>query len=100
MYADHHPGYRISTEEEARNWMVELTDNVESARQACDLTTVPREQRKAYNIWVTRHGAALGTLTALHRCGMLSDVAYNELRERVMQTMQPTLVDLPMKEGR
>jgi len=97
-FADDHPGYRIQTEEEARNWMLELVEGVKAARAQCDIIVPARPdiqaetQRRAYRKWLTKHGAALGTLMALHRCGKLGDVAYNELREQVMATMTPTLV--------
>jgi len=31
-------------------------------------------------------------LMALHRCGKLSDVAYNELRQITMDTLAPTVI--------
>jgi hypothetical protein len=92
-YADEHPGYRITSEAEARNYVVELVAGVKDARAVCDVQPSADLTRKAWVLWMTRHGAALGALTALHRVGKLGDVAYNELRQQVMATMAPTIIE-------
>jgi len=94
-FSNNHPGYRIATTEQARNWVVELTTGVEDARTACDVQTTPDATRKAYSVWQVRHGSALGALKALHRVGLLNDVAYNELRTRILATANPTLIMVP-----
>ena len=92
------PDFEITSEEQARNWVMDLVKDVEDARQQCnvsvpgDQVTTASLQRKAYRIYLVRHGGALGTLTALHRCRKLNDVAYMELRQRVMLTLVPTVV--------
>ena len=91
-YADDHPGYRISSLEEARNWVIELTEELKVARAACDFAATVGQQRKAYATWMVKHGGLLGALMALHRTGMLNDVAYNELQAQAMATMTPTIV--------
>lgn len=72
--------------------------DVEAARAACNVV-IPdnnvvqaREQMKAYRVFMLKHGGALGVITALHRAGRIGDVAYNELRQRVLDTLAPTLV--------
>ena len=97
-YADDNPGYRLDSEEQARNWILELVEGVKVARLDCnvvfpgDAARSVAHQRKAYHQFLVRHGAALGTLTAVHRCGKLGDVAYSELREVVLNTLAPTIV--------
>jgi hypothetical protein len=97
-FADDHPGYEITTEQEARNWVIELVDDVESARLSCnvvipdDQAKTVRHQQRAYTKFMVKHGSALGVVMALHRCRKISDVAYNELRQRVIQTLVPTVV--------
>lgn len=97
-YADEHPGYKLETEEAARNWVVELTQACEDARVMCNIRypndegRTVREQQKAYRMFMVKHGSALGAVMALHRAGLLGDVAYNELRARVINTLAPTIV--------
>lgn len=103
-FADDNPGYRIDTEEQARNWVMEQVDQVQEARRNCDVRVivapggVPDQgmmvdyQRKQYAAFMVKHGAALGMIMALHRCGKLGDVAYNELRQIVINTLVPTVV--------
>lgn len=97
-YAEDTPGYRLDSEEQARNWVLDLVEGVKKARLDCniafpgDASRTVAFQRKAFHQFLVRHGAALGTLTALHRCGKLGDVAYNELRAVVLNTLTPTVV--------
>ena len=88
----------IRTLEQGRNYVLEIVEQVEKARANCDVIIpgnpelTARSQRKAYNDWRIRYGQALGTLTTLMRCRVLNDVAYMELRERVMRSGIPTVV--------
>jgi len=97
-FEDDHPGYHIDTEEQARNWVIELVEVVRTARRDCntmfpgDQIKTVTHQKKAYIAFMMKHGGALGTLMALHRCGKLSDVAYNELRQITMDTLAPTVI--------
>lgn len=90
-YADDNPGYRIANETQARNWAIELANDVVNARHECDLHQSVAMKRKAYLIWRTRYGGLLGVLMALHRAGLLNDVAYNELRQKALETGVPTV---------
>ena len=97
-FADENPGYRIDTEEQSIQWLEELVDGVEASRRDCDVI-IPdnneahvRHQQRAYRTWLMRHGGALGSLMALHRSNKIGDVAYNEMRARIMATMTPTIV--------
>jgi hypothetical protein len=87
-------GEPIETEAQARNWIIELVARLEVDRLACDLAPAAHGQRRAYDQYRIRFGQALGTLVCLQRCGRLGDVAYNELRARVMATALPTVIDL------
>jgi len=90
------PADRLRTEAEAINWVTELLENVRLARMQCDVRipgddqTTVRMQRQAERTWLLRHGAALGSIAALYRVGLLGDVAYAQLRKQVMETMLPT----------
>lgn len=98
-YADDHPGHRIETERQGSEWARELVAGVTEARVACDVPAIPgmspdafrREMTRRYHVFLVRHGSALGSLVALHRCGRLGDVAYNTLRERVLATLHATV---------
>jgi len=97
-HIEDHPGYRIDTEEQCRNWILEIVDSVKTARAMCnivfpgDQAATVAGQRKAYAAFMVKHGSALGALMALHRVGKLSDVAYNDLRQIVIDTLIPTVV--------
>ena len=97
-FADDHPGYEIVTEEQARNWILEQLSALELARFECnvvfpgDRTKTVEHQRSAYRRFLVKHGGLLGMLTTLHRCRRLGDVAYNELRGRILKTLGATIV--------
>ncbi len=88
----------VKTLEEARNYMIDLVDQLEEARRACDviLPAAPEimveHQQKAYKRWLIKHGQALGALTTLCHTRTINEVAYAELRDRIMATMNPTMV--------
>lgn len=86
------PGYAITTQDQATNWLAELVAGVEEARRAVDIQPTADLTRKAHVTWLMRHGSALGALMALHRCGKLSDVAYNLFNQRVKETLVPTII--------
>jgi hypothetical protein len=88
------PGFRIETTDAARGWILELVDSVREARFAIDLAIDTATQRKLERIWLVKHGSALGTLTCLHRCDMITATMYDELRTTIMATMIPTVVTL------
>ena len=87
----------IETEEQALQWLEELTHGVEGARAACDLA-LPSEggvsarlQQRAYHVFCVKHGSALGALGALLRCRKISPVAYETIRARLMALLAPTI---------
>ena len=84
------PFYEIETEEQATNWMHELVDGVKRERVACDTARTRKQQQSSYLKYMIRYGSALGTVMALHRCRKLSDQAYAEFRQEIMNTFIPT----------
>jgi len=95
----------VKSEEEARSFILELVLQVEAARDQSDVvheswrlnlpdpTTGARIERsavrRAFTNWAFRYGRAMGSLTTLMHCRKLNDVAYNELRRRVVNTGVP-----------
>lgn len=96
------PGEKIFAEvktlEQAKAYVLDLVHKVEWAREGCnvvipgDKTATVRLQQKAFRNWMIRYGQTLGALTTLMHCRVLNAVAYEELRQRVMETGQPTMV--------
>ena len=84
-------GPKLSTEDEARNWVMEIVAEVESHRQACDFAITVGEQRKAFMRWMIKRGEALGVLQAAWRFDRMSDAVYDGLRTRVLATQVPTV---------
>lgn len=91
-FSDDNPGYLLISDEQALNWVLELIEDAEQARALCDIQTDAAATRKQHYTYLVKHGSVLGMITALHRCGRLSDVAVNELRAREMRTMLPTTI--------
>jgi hypothetical protein len=84
-------GPKIHTEDEARNWVMEIVAEVESHRQACDFAVTVGDQRKAFMRWMIKRGEALGVLQACWRLNMMTDPIYDGLRTRVLATQVPTV---------
>lgn len=84
-------GAPIETEDQARNWVIDLTTETESLRRDCDYAVSVKDQRRAFLRWMLKRGESLGVLHALKRTGRLGDVAFQELRGRVLQTQVPTV---------
>lgn len=97
-YADANPGYRLETEDQCRNWVLELVDSALKSRALCDVVipgdraTTVREQQKNYRWFLVKHGSALGALMACHRAGLISDVLYEAMRQKIVKMRVPTLV--------
>lgn len=81
----------IQTEAQAIAWLENLIAHAALARDACDAPVTPAEQQKAFQVWLVRHGSALGSLTALFRVGMVGQVAYGTMRNKIMAGMLPTV---------
>lgn len=83
---------RLQSEDEARSWLLELVAKCEGTRCAIDVATSVRQQRKLFCQWMLYQGQALGVVSTLFRCGMISEKAYRELRKRVVETEKPTVI--------
>jgi len=81
----------LQTEEQVKNWLMELVAGVEQLRIQCDYAVLVTEQRQRFVAWMMRWGECLGVLKAAKRFGKLSDQAYMEMRERILNTQKPTV---------
>ena len=92
------PGYRIDSDEQARNWVEELIIDVEKYRNAIDEGSAHPEHvqagelKKLHDVLLVKHGGAKGVLLALHRCGKLTDDAYNAMTKRITRTLVPSTI--------
>jgi hypothetical protein len=90
--------HEVNTIEEAKKFILDMVEILEQTRASCNIeipgdpALTVRMQRKAYTSWMIRYGQALGSLTTLMHCRKLNDVAYNDLRMRIMRTTIPTIV--------
>lgn len=92
------PGYNLETEDQIKNFVLEQVTKVESLREKCDVPgaemheVLAREQRKAHTEYRMWYGHTLGCVVMAHRLKKISDVCYNELLNRLAQTVRPTLI--------
>jgi len=101
-------GPPIETEEQAKNWVLLLVTELESIRHQCDIVTVNsganpgsvRMVRQMFIHWLMKRGESLGVLQAAKRFSKISDETYTNLRERILATQVPTVIELPNIEQR
>jgi hypothetical protein len=97
-FVDDNPGYEITTEEEACNWIAERIELVKKVRLGCvielkgDKKQTKKLQMSAYRKFLQHQGGILGQLIVLYRCGQLSQEAYQKLRSEAMDLLGPSLV--------
>jgi len=100
-------GSPIESEDQARNWIIELVQEVEYLRVQCDnapLVKDPdrhkvqslhgpmvKDQRTWFLRWGHARSKALGVVDCLKRCRMVSDVTYQELKKRILATTVPSV---------
>jgi hypothetical protein len=88
-------GSPIETEEQAKNWILEIVAEVEAIRLECDIVMVNngpvRMARTTFIKWMIKRGEALGVLQASKRFDKISDAAYTDLRARILATQVPTV---------
>jgi hypothetical protein len=82
----------LETESQIKNWIIELTNEVKLLRTECDLAITVEKQRLSYVRYLMHQGEALGALVASKRLNKISDQTYMELREQIMATRIPTVV--------
>jgi len=88
------PGARLDSPEAAATWMRELIADVRLARAECDRVLDTKQLKRAYHVYLTKHGAALGSTMALYRCGMLSTEGYHQFRREILATLTSTIVEV------
>jgi hypothetical protein len=91
----------IRTLEQGKNYILTIVGQLEQGRNQCDSLhkrsavgePVPRETiNKSYRNVSVRYGQALGALTTLMHCRVLTDEAYNELHQRIHLAMAPKVL--------
>lgn len=91
-------GFEITTEDQARNWILEQLGALETVRAGCnhviagDKQATVKFQQSAYRKFITKHGGVLGMLAVLYRCGKLGMPAYDMLRTQTMALLGPSLI--------
>jgi hypothetical protein len=88
------PGARLHSPDEAHTWVRELLADVRLARAQCDRVLDAKQLKRAYHVYLTKHGAALGSVMALYRCGMLSTEGYHQFRREILATLTSTIVEV------
>ena len=88
----------ITTVEQAQKWIIALVDDMQTFRNMCDIK-IPNpthEQVKAQQrvLWqfLTKQGKVMGALQALLLTRKINEVAYNELKQKAINAMAPTIV--------
>lgn len=87
----------IETEEQARAWVCHLVDEMTLWRLACD-APVPgnsrdvRAQQRALWTFLTKQGQVIGALKSLRMTGFISDVCFDELNQKALNTLIPSVV--------
>lgn len=84
-------GPPIESEDQAKNWLIELVVETEVLRKECDDALTVAEQRQAFLRWLLKRGESLGALHALKRTGRISDVVFEEMRQRILSTTVPSV---------
>lgn len=99
-------GYRLDSENEVRNWIVELTEKAEHARAAVtaldpDAKGSARQQRRLERAYTVALGAAQGAIMCAHRLQQIPDAMADELYTRTLVTLLPTVqnVHVPIITG-
>ncbi len=95
---DHPLQGKITNQEQATKLVEMYCNKATTARELCnvvipgDTAATVRAQQRAHQQWLMQYGGAVGSLVALHRAGMISDNAYEQLQQKVFQTLKPSVV--------
>jgi hypothetical protein len=91
-------GEQIETEDQARNWILELVTDMKYWRMECDVSfpsapdKTTQYQRRACWTFLTKQGKVVGALQALLLVGKISERCYAELNQQAINTLAPTVV--------
>lgn len=89
---------RIETEEQAIQWLEELVRDTLAARALLNVPipdardTKVSWQRRREAIYFMKYGSSLGSLMGLFRTGTIGPRAYSEMRQKVLNSLAPTIV--------
>ena len=92
------PTAKIETEDQARNWVLELTQDMLEWREKCDVVfpdnsaQTAQYQKRAMWTFLEKHGQVIGALKTLKMCGLISDRCYMELNQQALNTLIPRVV--------
>ncbi|MHC4864665.1 MAG: hypothetical protein ACYTEX_11300 [Planctomycetota bacterium] len=98
-FVDDTPGYEIVTSEQATNCISEQIALLEKALLGCAVEfpgnkeRTGRLQRKAYRVFLEKHGGALGMLAVFRRYRLLSKEVYKEFRVKMMALLGPSSIE-------
>jgi len=89
---------QIENEDQARNWVTSLVQDMLKARLKCDIPipdrsemSVKKHQRRMWS-FLTKQGKVVGALQTLLKCGVISEAFYQEMHQRALNTLVPTNV--------
>ena len=88
----------ILSEEQAIKWVDDLINTVETYRYRVDSQSASAnpilisEQKSNYNKLLMHYGIAFGALQALAHTRNISENGFNKMKERVLQTMVPSVI--------
>ena len=93
------PQTKIETEAQARNFVLELVQDMLKWREECN-TIYPDEgreqtvvrQHRAFWVYLTKQGQAIGALKAFLLAGLISERCFAELNQTSINTLIPTVV--------
>lgn len=96
MYLEDHPDEAVYTPDKAIEVLRRKLDDLRVFRSACDFepSAMVGIKQKAFQTYLMRLGEFLGWVTALHRCGLLSDIAYNQFSVEGRSTLVPTVTEV------
>lgn len=92
----------LSSPEQIRNWILDLTVAVREARAHCDLEPNAVVVRSWERKLLVRYGAAKGALDACYRLGQVDDTFYSTVSDQILvaiATRVTEAVDASFQKG-
>lgn len=88
----------INNEEQARSWVEVLILDMQAWREACTIH-IPnpteekvKQQQRAFWKFLQKQGKVMGALHTLLLMRKVNEVAYNELKQKALNALGPTVV--------
>lgn len=90
------PQGEIKTEAQATNYVERLTIDMLDMRAMCDQlvkrpNTPEKAVKRAFWIFMKKHGEVIGSLNAFRLTGMISERAWAELHQKAINALAPTV---------